>query len=256
MRKDLFRQAVNVAAVVLTVVVNGLANGLPLNGQKTGEISDRFPVFFVPAGYVFAIWGLIYLGLVAFAVYQALPAQRTNERLRRMGYWFALSCLANSAWIFCWHFNLFPLSLGVMLVVLASLVMIYLGLAGSRARAGTLERWSVDVPFSVYLGWITVATVANATDVLYYLKWLGWGIAPEVWGVLLILAATAICLAVIFTQHDAPYSLVLVWALAGIAVKQGSRSQIVPAAAVATAAVILAVLLVMQGRHLLSRRLG
>ncbi len=254
MRRDLIRQATNVAAVVLTVVVNGLANALPLNGQQTGEISDRFPVFFVPAGYVFSIWGLIYLGLIAFAVYQALPAQRTNERLRRIGYWFALSCLANSAWIFCWHYNLFPLSLGVMLVLLTSLVMIYLGLAGGRARAGTLERWAVDAPFSVYLGWITVATVANVTDVLYYLKWPGWGIAPEIWAALMILAASAICLAVIFRQHDAGYALVLVWALAGIAVKQGSRSQIVSVGGVAMAVVILAALLVVQGRRLLESR--
>jgi len=95
MKRDIVRQAINVLAVVATLVVNGLANALPLNGHLTAEISDLFKVYFVPAGYVFAIWGLIYVGLIAFAVYQAMPSHRENPRLRRIGYGFALSCLAN-----------------------------------------------------------------------------------------------------------------------------------------------------------------
>lgn len=95
--KDTLRQIANVFALLATIVVNGLANALPLNGLSTGEISDRFEVYFVPAGYVFSIWGLIYLALVAFAIYQALPAQRENPRLRRVGYLFVLSCAANVA---------------------------------------------------------------------------------------------------------------------------------------------------------------
>jgi hypothetical protein len=101
MKKDIIRQFVNVLAVVAVLVVNGLANALPLNNQTTGEISDRFQVYFVPAGYVFSIWGLIYLGLLAFAVFQALPAQRDNPRLRRVGYLFAASCVANIALADC-----------------------------------------------------------------------------------------------------------------------------------------------------------
>ena len=105
MNKDVVRQWLNVLAVLATLVVNGLANALPLNGQNTGAISDRFHVYFVPAGYVFAIWGIIYLGLIGFAIYQVLPAQRENPRLRRSGYSFALSCAANIIWLFLWHYN-------------------------------------------------------------------------------------------------------------------------------------------------------
>ncbi len=119
MRKDIIRQWVNLLAFGATFALNGLANALPLNGQSTGEISDRFQVYFVPAGYVFSIWGLIYLGLGAFAVYQALPAQREAPRLRRIGYLFALSCLANIAWLFLWHYEQFPLTLVAMLSLLA-----------------------------------------------------------------------------------------------------------------------------------------
>ena len=249
MRKDIVRQWVNVLAVVVTLAVNGLANALPINGQQTGEISDRFPVFFVPAGYVFSIWGLIYIGLIAFAIYQALPAQRTDPRLQRVGYWFALSCLANTVWILLWHYNMFPASLLVMLVLLASLIVIYLRLDIGRATVGAAEKWAVNVPFSIYLGWITVATVANATSVLYHLQWNGFGISPEIWAVLMIGAATIICLAVILTRRDVAYSLVLIWALIGIAVKQGDRSQIVATMAMAMALVVAVALIVAKIRE-------
>jgi hypothetical protein len=253
MRKDSVRQWLNVLAIIVTIVVNGLANALPINGQQTGEISDRFPVLFVPAGYVFSIWGLIYVGLVAFAVYQALPAQRANDRLRRIGYWFVVSCLANAVWILLWHYNLFPVSLLAMLLLLASLIVIYLRLDIGRTATAAAEKWAVDAPFSVYLGWITVATVANATTVLYDLGWNGGGIGPEFWAVLMIAAATIICLAVILTRRDVAYSLVIIWALIGIAVKQGDRSQSVATAAI-VAAVVVALALVAVKTGLVRRR--
>lgn len=99
---------INLIGVIVALTVNGLANALPLNGKLTGQISDSFAVYFVPAGYVFAIWGIIYIGLLAFGIYQALPSQRTNPRLRSLGYWFALSCLANSVWIFFWQLSTLP----------------------------------------------------------------------------------------------------------------------------------------------------
>ncbi|MGC8827818.1 MAG: tryptophan-rich sensory protein, partial [Anaerolineae bacterium] len=105
MNKDVVRQWLVAAAVLVTIIVNALANILPLNGITTGEISDQFQVYFVPAGYVFSIWGLIYLGLVAFAIYQVLPAQRSNPRLRSMSWPFLVSCAANIAWLFLWHYQ-------------------------------------------------------------------------------------------------------------------------------------------------------
>lgn len=129
-----------IAAIVLMIVVNALANALPINGQNTGEISDRFDVYFTPAGYVFSIWGLIYLGLIAYAVYQALPAQRENPRLRRIGWWVVIGSLANTAWIFLWHYEVFPLTLPVMLVLLLTLIVIYLSLGINRVKVSTAER--------------------------------------------------------------------------------------------------------------------
>src|SRR5512147_1061969 len=105
--KDTLRQITVIVTIIGTLIVNGLANALPLNGQNTGQISDRFQVYFVPAGYVFSIWGLIYIGLIAYAVFQALPSQKTNPRLEATGWWVALGGLANMAWIFLWHYEQF-----------------------------------------------------------------------------------------------------------------------------------------------------
>src|SRR5512137_1705010 len=130
--KDIIRQITVSVTILATIVVNALANILPINGQNTGQISDRFHVYFVPAGYVFSIWGLIYLGLIAFAIFQALPSQRENPRLRASGWWISLSGLANSAWIFLWHYLQFPLTLVAMLVLLATLIITYLRLGTGR----------------------------------------------------------------------------------------------------------------------------
>ncbi len=213
---------INSAAALVALVVNGMANAIPLNGQTTAAVSDKFPVYFVPAGYVFAIWGVIYLGWIAFVVYQALPAQRENPRLQRIGWLFALGCVANASWIFLWHYEYFPLTAVVMLSLLALLIAIYLRLDIGRQRVSTVEKWCVDIPFSLYLGWICVATIANVTDLLYYWKWDALGIAPETWAVIMLLAATAIALAVALTRADVAFLLVIVWSFAGIAVKQGS----------------------------------
>src|SRR5512140_903648 len=128
MSKDTVRQIANILSVILALTVNILAAALPLNGQNTGAISDRFKVYFVPAGYVFAIWGIIYIGWIAFGIYQAMPAQKDNPRLRRLGYLFALSCLFNAGWLFCWHYNRFGLSVLVMLGLLGLLIAGYLRL--------------------------------------------------------------------------------------------------------------------------------
>ena len=137
--KDKLRQIV---VILVTLFVNGLANALPLNGLNTGQISDRFNVYFVPAGYVFSIWGVIYLGLIAFAIFQGLPSQRENPRLRATGWWVALGGLANSIWIFLWHYEQFPLTIIAMLILLATLIVTYLRLEIGRTTVSRAETWA------------------------------------------------------------------------------------------------------------------
>jgi hypothetical protein len=225
--KDITRQVSVILSVLVTLFINGLANALPLNGQTTGQISDRFNVYFVPAGYVFSIWGLIYIGLIAYAIYQALPSQRENPRLRATGWWIVLGGIANSLWIFLWHYNQFPLTLVAMLALLATLIVTYLRLGIGRTSISPGEKWAVHLPFSIYLGWITVATVANISDVLDFLKWDRFGIAPEIWMSIVLAAVLAIAAFMNFTRRDVAYTAVLLWALVGISVKQASVQAVV-----------------------------
>ena len=233
MSKDTVRQIANLLSVILALAVNILASALPLNGQNTGEISDRFQVYFVPAGYVFSIWGVIYLGWVAFIVFQLQSSQKENPRLRRLGYLFAISNLANAAWLFCWHYNLFGLSVLVMLALLGLLIASYLRLNVNRSPVSPLEYWSVDVLFSVYLGWITVATVANITDWLYFVGWDGFGISAPVWAVIMLAVASLLGLGMAITRRDVGYLAVLIWAFIGIALKQTSAPMVVTSAWIA-----------------------
>jgi hypothetical protein len=235
MYKDTIRQYANLLSVILALTINILASTLPLNGQNTGEISDRFQVYFVPAGYVFSIWGIIYLGWVAFIIFQFRASQKESTRLRRLGYLFAISNLANATWLFCWHYNQFGLSVLVMLALLILLIASYLRLNVNRSSITTVEYWSVDVPFSIYLGWITVASVANIADWLYLVEWNGFGISAQVWAVIMLAVASLFGLAMALTRRDVGYLSVLVWAFIGIAVKQTPAPMIVLSAWIAAA---------------------
>ncbi len=217
--KNNLRQVAVVIVVLGTLVINILADALPINGLNTGKISDAFHVYFVPAGYVFAIWGLIYIGLITYAVFQALPAQKENPRLQETGWWVVLGGLANSMWIFLWHYELFIPTLAAMLVLLASLIAIYLRLGIGKVRVSPAETWMVRIPFSIYLGWITVATIANATDVLSYLKWNQFGFSDGSWMLVILFTVVIISGLVSYTRRDVAYAAVILWALAGIGVK-------------------------------------
>jgi hypothetical protein len=220
MKRITNHQIVTILLTLLTITVNILANALPLNGQGTGEISDRFAIYFVPAGYVFSIWGLIYLGLIAFAIYQALPAQRDNELLRGIypAYW--IGSIANAAWIYLWHYEFFPLTLVAMFTILATLLVIYWHLSEKRSSLDRQQKWFLKFPFSVYLGWISVATIANISQVLYSINWGGWGISPVIWAVIMIAVASVLGLLMSWLEQDKLYVLVLIWAFVGIAYSQ------------------------------------
>jgi translocator protein len=216
--KNKFRQISVVLVILITITINILADVLPINHLNTGTISDTFHVYFVPAGYVFAIWGLIYIGLLAYAVFQALPTQRNNPRLQATSWWIVLGGFANSAWIFLWHYELFIGTLAAMLVLLASLIATYLGLGIGETKVSKSETWAVRIPFSVYLGWITVATVANATDV-FSMKWNVSGAVAQTWFLLILAAVLAISTLMSLTRRDVAYILVILWALVGIGYK-------------------------------------
>lgn len=219
-RSDVVRQVMVIVALAITVFVNYLANALPLNGRTAGEISDSFPVRFTPAGYVFSIWSVIYLGLIAFVIYQALPSQRANPRHRAITWPFIITCMTNATWLLAFHYGFFTLTLLIMVIFLVTLAILYARLYASFPTVSTAERWTTHIPFRIYLGWITVATVANATITLYNLGWQGVQIGATNWAAILIVIATLIGLFFALRLRDAAYTLVLVWAFVGIYVEQ------------------------------------
>lgn len=235
---DATRQGAVIAALAATLAVNAAANLLPLNGQATGEVSARFPVLITPPGYVFGIWGLIYTGLIAYAAYQALPAQRDSPRLRRVAWPFVLSCAANVAWLLLWHYNRFGLTLGAMVGLLLALIAAdrRLGRFGEQPAG---ELLFARLPFSVYLGWISVATIVNATVVLYDAGWDGAGLSPELWTAGLLGVGAGLGATMGLRQGDPAYPLVLAWAFAGVAGKNADVPLVGPAAWAATAAALL-----------------
>lgn len=228
LRKWTYLQGTNIVVFIITVAVNSLAGSTKLlNGKTSGEISDQYSTLITPAGYTFSIWSIIYTLLLIFAAYQALPRNREKSFLRQVGFLFALSGVMNVLWLFLWHYDLLSLSIVLMFALLATLIAIYLRLDIGRADVSLVEKMCVHLPFSVYLGWITVASIANVAVALTAIGWDGGGIDPLTWAVLVIVVALLITLAVVATRKDAAYGLVIVWALAGILVKQIENQTIV-----------------------------
>jgi len=244
MNKDIIRQVSVVLALIITIAVNVLSNTLPFNNLTAPEIADSFDVYFVPAGYVFSIWSLIYLGLIAYAVFQLLPAQRENPRLRQTGWLFVFSCAANSVWLFLWHYGYYALSVLAMLTLLIFLIAIYLRLGAGQQDVARGERWLVQLPFSIYLGWVTVATIANVTAFLDSVDWNGFGISPEIWTFIMLVVAVVVAGLMAYSRQDIAYLLVLIWAFIGIGVEQSDTLQVANAAYIAAAVVAIFVVLV------------
>jgi hypothetical protein len=214
-------------AFVLMVTVNALANTLPINDKTTGQVSESYRNLFAPAGLTFAIWGLIYVLLAVYTLYQLGVFRKKGDTfnegmLQKVGFYFILSSIANAAWIFSWHYDLIVLSMLLMIIILVCLISISQTL--NKERLTGRERFFIRLPFSVYFGWITVATIANATVLLVGLSWNGFGISDKVWTVLVLLVGMLIGTTTMLKNKDIAYGLVLVWAYVGILIKHVSQN--------------------------------
>jgi len=209
---------------ILMVVVNALANILPINGIGTGAVSDSYPNLFAPAGITFAIWGLIYLLLAGYSFYQLGKHNKTgevsNELLNKIGVVFSVSSIANTIWIFTWHYRIIALSMVLMIIILVCLAIIVSAIR--KETLNTKEKIFVKLPFSIYFGWITVATIANLTTLLVSVGWNGFGLSQTVWAVAIIAIGAIIGIITILRNKDYAYGLVILWAYAGIQIKHVS----------------------------------
>jgi hypothetical protein len=218
-----FSIIINLLLFVAMITANALANALPINGFTTGELSDMYPNLFVPAGVTFSIWGLIYLLLLVFIINQTVAAinkKASANLLSPLATWaFALSCLFNALWIITWHYRLVFLSVVVMILLLMTLI--YLVKRMDKENIDSLwARFAIKLPFSIYLGWISVATIANITALLVHWNWNGFGIPENIWTIIMIGAGTVLSILFLYRRADIFYSLVVIWAFYGIIIKR------------------------------------
>ncbi len=210
----------NIVAFIATLMVNVLAQTPIMNGTTTAAVANRYPdSLYFPANTAFAIWGIIYAFIIAYLVYQALPAQRNNVQLNKIGVLFIASNVFNALWLIAFQYEQFVLSMVFMLGLLVALLTLYIRLDIGGALVSLRDKWLVHVPFSLYLGWITAATIANATFVLTDLGWDGFGIENEVWAVIMLIVTGVVGGFMVLSRRDVAYGLVIVWAVGWIAAR-------------------------------------
>lgn len=204
------------------ILVNYLANALPINGMNTGELSDKYNSLITPAGTAFSIWGLIYLLLLIYIIRVWIGFIKKEKEVidesRMILPWFIWNGLFNIGWLFAWHYEYVNVSILIMVGLLISLIFIY--------RKRDIIHKLPMVPFSVYLGWISVASIVNASVVILYNGWDGTLGNAITWTVVLEVVAILLGIFITWSQKDGWYGLVIAWALLFIAIKNDLITQI------------------------------
>jgi hypothetical protein len=223
-RWPLMLSVFNLLGYLIMLIVNTLANTLPINGKNTGELSDQYPNLFVPAGLTFSIWGVIYLLLLICVIYGFVVLGNKHQSnasfVIQINLLFFISCILNVAWIFAWHYQELPVSVAVMLLLLFTLIFIYHRLKIGSHNIPKQVRYLVHLPFSVYLGWISVATIANITALLVDAGWKGWGLSEEFWTIAMTFTGTLLAALMAILKRDIYYGMVIIWAYTGILIKR------------------------------------
>lgn len=250
------QQIANILTFFGIIIVNALANALPINGYTTGELSDMYPNLFVPAGLTFSVWAVIYLLLAGFLVSQSVSLfgkEETPGFVRRIGWLFVLNGAANASWILLWHHKMPAAAMAVMVCILLSLITIYQRLGVGQRIVSRRELWTAHIPFAVYLGWICIATIANMTTVLTDAGWNGNPLSEPAWTVIMITTGTILAGLILRRRGDAAFGLVTAWALLGIYLKRTNAEPVIPA--VAYTALLFTVLLTLWSGWLIFRAL-
>jgi translocator protein len=231
------KQFLVVLATFFVIYVNYLAATGYINDKTPASISEKYPSMLTPAGYAFAIWSLIYLGLVIFSFYQALPSQTENARFRRIRLLYIINCAANCGWIFLWHHELIWTALGVIFIILGTLVLLNSHL---QNKQDAVETWIARIPFGLYFGWITVATILNFTIALVSSGIKTTESVTAILASLLVITATILGIVVRLKLSTAAYALAIAWALTAIAVQHGGETILVTCAAFGVIALLVA----------------
>ena len=227
-----FLAILQVIFFIAMIAVNALANILPINGYNTAEVSNMYPNLFVPAGFTFSIWGVIYLLLLVWVIYSTILLWKNNgqhpayQHVLSIAPLFIVTCILNLSWILIWH-HLYPATaLVVMGFFLLALVAIYIRMQQHSDKISGLQKWVLYVPFVIYLAWICVASIANTAAVLVHAEWAGFGIAPWIWSCIMIVVATILAVWFGYVKKEFGFALVIAWALFGIYKGQSATSKV------------------------------
>lgn len=244
-KNSLLLIVLNIVAAIGTIIYNSLSQIIPIGTATNADIANRLPIYFFPANVTFSIWGLIFLSWIGFAVYQALPSQRTNPFVRAVGPWFFLSCLGNIGWLLLFQYEQFAPSMIPIVWLLLTLGIIYVRLRRVDATPSTADRILIFAPFSIYFAWAAVATVANTSYVLYAAGQRDlFGIAEATWGAIMLVVAGAITGSVAIFNRDIVYVAVIVWAFVGIIARYPNITPVAWTAGGVAALAALAVVIV------------
>lgn len=223
--RKLYINILMVVTYLLMITMNALANLLPLNGQNTGEISDKYANLFAPAGFTFSIWGVIYVLLALHILYQLGLFRNNNSNthlLTQISIYFSLSSVLNTLWIIAWHYDQLLLSVFIMIGML--LTLIHINKLTAASTLSLKENFFIKLPFSIYVGWITVATIANITALLVSIGWNGFGLSEATWTIIILIIGTVIGVLTMLRLNNAAYGLAILWAYFGIYSKHTSVS--------------------------------
>lgn len=215
----------NLLGFVAVLVVNTLANTLPLGGYNTGQLSDFYPNLLTPAGLTFSIWSVIYAWLGVWIVYQVMALfspsvrERVTPAVEKSGWWFLATCIFNVSWIFAWHQQQLWLSVGIMIALLVSLVQLNFAAGAGSKPVNNSEKWMVHPPYGIYQGWITVALVANVTALLVDQGWRGGPLSEVTWTAVMIAIAAGLAIYIVRRFNNVFHGLAVVWACIGIFLK-------------------------------------
>ncbi|MGV0024995.1 tryptophan-rich sensory protein [Phormidesmis priestleyi] len=226
--RDQLLAILTIVAILSAIAINAISNFFPVNGLSIGAISNTIfaNVLITPANYAFAIWGVIYLGLIAFGVYQLSLNRRHHSLIQKVRLPIIWASVFQSIWVFQFQLRNYWLSVAFMVGILLSLMVAFLAIQQHQGFLSRSEKWYIQVPFTIYFGWISVATIVNIASALYAVNWDGWGISPAVWTVIMAVIATVISALITIRYHDIAFSGVIIWALVAIAVRQTSQSGI------------------------------
>lgn len=242
LKLDPIRHLAVPAALLAMIAFNVLAVTLPLGGRATEEVSAMFSNLFTPAGFTFSIWSVIYAGLVAFTLYQFLPSQANDRVVQRVAVLFIVSCLLNLSWLLAWHFLWIGTSVVLMVLLLLTLIAIYVQVTRRNRDRTLAHKLMVALPFRLYLGWITVATIANVSAFLTAVGWDGGPLSEVSWTLIMMAVTVLLGLIALVSRRDLFYTLVLIWGLSGVAAGQAQETAVLVGGIIAALLLLAAVL--------------